>query len=182
MPFYLANTTEIRGYSHIVALWPLVSRVMNKYHISGVLQIGPDVCQYLFVQTSIDNMSREWTKHLNDPRSQRTKVKFSFEVIHGPGNFMAIGRTVVYHARSACAFSAGIKYRHCMHPAWSSKCLDVQQVSKGARWNYIALWNEYDKLCIGTFYAFFSKCTGWLVFLSWLLCGVRSGHSTSRMM
>ena len=29
------------------------------------------------------------------------------------GNWVAIGRTVVYYARAAHAFSAGIKYRHC---------------------------------------------------------------------
>ena len=30
-----------------------------------------------------------------------------------PGNWVAIGRAVVYHARAAQAFSAGIKCRHC---------------------------------------------------------------------
>ena len=31
-----------------------------------------------------------------------------------PLNWVAIGRTVVYYARVALAFSAGIKCRHCM--------------------------------------------------------------------
>ena len=31
-----------------------------------------------------------------------------------PGKWVAIGRVVVYYARVAHAFSAGIKYRHCM--------------------------------------------------------------------
>ena len=32
-----------------------------------------------------------------------------------PGNWVAIGRAVVYHARGDQAFSAGIKCRHCAH-------------------------------------------------------------------
>ena len=30
-----------------------------------------------------------------------------------PGNWTAIGRAVVYYARTAYAFSTGIKWRHC---------------------------------------------------------------------
>ena len=30
-----------------------------------------------------------------------------------PGDWVAIGRAVVYYARAAQAFSAGIKWRHC---------------------------------------------------------------------
>ena len=32
-----------------------------------------------------------------------------------PGNCVAIGRSIVYHARAAHAFSAGIKCRHFMN-------------------------------------------------------------------
>ena len=32
-----------------------------------------------------------------------------------PGNWVAIGRAVVYYARADQAFSAGIKCRHCMY-------------------------------------------------------------------
>ena len=30
-----------------------------------------------------------------------------------PGNWMAIGHAVVYYARAAHAFNAGIKWQHC---------------------------------------------------------------------
>ena len=31
------------------------------------------------------------------------------------GNWVAIGHTIVYYARDAHAFGAGIKYRHCTY-------------------------------------------------------------------
>ena len=35
-----------------------------------------------------------------------------------PGNWVAIGRAVVYYARGDQAFSAGIKCRHCSHKTY----------------------------------------------------------------
>ena len=32
-----------------------------------------------------------------------------------PGNWVAIGRAVVYHGRAAHTFSTGTKYRHCIY-------------------------------------------------------------------
>ena len=58
------------------------------------------------------NMSKEYAKHTNDPRSLQIKATFSFETsIHPcPGSWVAIGRVVVYYVQVARAFSAGIKY------------------------------------------------------------------------
>ena len=47
----------------------------------------------------------------------RIKATFSFEVVFmhpWPGNWVAIGRSVVYYDRDAHAFSADIKCRHCI--------------------------------------------------------------------
>ena len=41
-----------------------------------------DVSQCLVVQTPMDNMSKKYAKHINDPRSLRIKATFSCEVIH----------------------------------------------------------------------------------------------------
>ena len=75
----------------------------------------PDVCQCLFVQT------RHVTCQKNKPSTPMTDVacesKVSLIVRSSmrpyPGNWVAIGRAVSYHAQAARAFSTGIKCRHC---------------------------------------------------------------------
>ena len=77
----------------------------------------PDVCQCLVVQIPIDNMSK------NKPSTSMTHVACESKLrsvvrsfIHpGLRSWVTIGRAVVYHARAAHAFSAGIKCRHCIY-------------------------------------------------------------------
>ena len=75
----------------------------------------PDVCRCLVVQTPLVNTSKkgqshQWPTHL-------TNAMFSCEArdlwSHPcSGNWVAIGRAVVYYSRAVHAFSAGIKCRH----------------------------------------------------------------------
>ena len=76
----------------------------------------PDVYQCLVVQTPIGNMLK------NMPKISMTLVaceskpgSFVKSPTHPyPGNPVAIGRAVVYYARAAHVFTAGIKCWHCM--------------------------------------------------------------------
>ena len=45
--------------------------------------------------------------------SCESKLHLVVRLIHAPGNWVAIGCTVVYYDRSAHAFSAGIKNLFC---------------------------------------------------------------------
>ena len=64
----------------------------------------PHVCQCLVVYTPLDNMSK------NKPSTSMLMMTFMYPC---PGNWMAIGPAVVYYARTAQTFSAGIKCQHC---------------------------------------------------------------------
>ena len=52
------------------------------------------------------------------------------------GNWMAIRRAVEYYARSAHAFSAGIKCRHCRYTCWNRECESVT-----AHWRHCVLYS-----------------------------------------
>ena len=77
-----------------------------------------DVCHCLVVQTPMDNMSK------NMPSSSMAHVAFRSKlcsVVRSSmppylRNWVAIRRVVVYYAWEAHAFSAGIKWRHCIFP------------------------------------------------------------------
>ena len=98
---------------------PLISRVLVPENLTSPLELAnqctvqtfksctsqPDVCQCLVVKTPIENISK--AKHING----ESKLRFSMPPC--PGNWVAIGRAVVYYARAAQALSAGIKWRHC---------------------------------------------------------------------
>ena len=56
--------------------------VHNTVKIFNSCTSRPDVCQYLVVKTHMDNMSRKYAKHMNDPRCLWIKATFSCEVIH----------------------------------------------------------------------------------------------------
>ena len=75
----------------------------------------PDVCQYLIVQTHFDNMSKCKPSTPMTHVTWRTKLRsvVRSSMLLYPRNLVIIGRAVVYYARSAHAFSAGIKYQHC---------------------------------------------------------------------
>ena len=79
---------------------------------------GPDVWQCLVVQTPMDNMST--SKQSTAMTHTACKLKLRSVVwssMHpSPGNYVAIGSKVVYYARAAHAFSAGIKCQHCIEP------------------------------------------------------------------
>ena len=84
----------------------------------------PDVCHCLVVQIPIDNMSKNNQStsmtHVACESKLRSVVR-SF--IHPwPWNRVTIGRAVVYYARTAYAFSAGIKCRHCRCRVFSYFC------------------------------------------------------------
>ena len=59
----------------------------------------------------------------NDPRSLQIKLRsvVTSSMHPCPVNGVAIGRAVVYHARAAHAFSAGIKCRHCSPSTMNSQ-------------------------------------------------------------
>ena len=63
---------------------------------------------------------QRWTKHrvACDPKLRLIVRSFMHPC---PGNWVAIGRAVVYYARADQAFSAGIKCRHC---SLQNKCHD----------------------------------------------------------
>ena len=69
------------------------------------------VCQCLDIQTPRDKSSTPMT-HLAR-KSKRLSVANS-SVYPYPGNLVAIRHAVVYYARAAHAFSAGIKCWHCI--------------------------------------------------------------------
>ena len=75
----------------------------------------PDVCQCLVVHTPMHNMSNE--KPSISMTHVACKSKFSSVVrpyMHPcPGNWVAIGRAVVYYYWAAHTLSAGIKCPHC---------------------------------------------------------------------
>ena len=75
----------------------------------------PDVCHCLVVQTPKDDMSKNKPStsmdHLACESKLRSVVRSSMHPC--PGIWVEIGRAVVYYARAARAFSAGIKCRHC---------------------------------------------------------------------
>ena len=79
-------------------------------------------------------MSKTEAKHINVPRSlQRKATSISCEVwdvcLHPClGNWVAIGRPVVFHAQTAHAFSAGIKCRYCIE-AWLGSAFGKLQVT-----------------------------------------------------
>ena len=71
----------------------------------------------MVVQTTMDGMSEISAKDINDTRNLQTKASFSFEVIHAsmpPENLFAIGHAVVWYARAAHAYSAGIECPYCI--------------------------------------------------------------------
>ena len=79
-----------------------------------------DAYQFLvIIHILMDNMTKQYAKPTNDPRSLRTNGTFSFGVrdqwLHlSSENWEAIGCAVVYYARAAHAFSEGTTCQHCM--------------------------------------------------------------------
>ena len=76
----------------------------------------PDVCKCMVVQKLMDMMS------IIKPSTSMAHVvsvsKLRWDVMRlsmhpCPGNWMTIGRTVVFYARATHAFSAGIRCLHC---------------------------------------------------------------------
>ena len=54
----------------------------------------------------------------------------------GPGNWVAIRHAVVYNARAAYAFSAGIKCRHCINQRCFTFILIPKDVFFGYRYTF----------------------------------------------
>ena len=77
----------------------------------------PDICQCLVVQTPIDIMSNKKSNTLITHIACESKLRSVVRsYMHPcPGNWVAIGCAVVYSARAAHAFSAGIKCWHCSY-------------------------------------------------------------------
>ena len=74
----------------------------------------PDLCQWLVVQTPIDNVKKIGQEH--DPCSLRIKAMFS--VIHAwPEYWVTIGRVVVYHTLAAQSI-----LQSELRPALKGKC------------------------------------------------------------
>ena len=60
-----------------------------------------------------------------------------------PGNWVAIGHAVVYYARVAQAFSAGIKFRHCMLSICNQEIDSMQHMFQNCEVSK-ALWAEVN--------------------------------------
>ena len=92
-------------------------------------------------------MSKISSKDINDTRNLQTKASFSFEVIHASMPWIAIGHAVLYYARAAHAFSAGItcKCPYCTHDSgsWTSMRLfyHFQLISH----TLFSIWQETDE-------------------------------------
>ena len=75
----------------------------------------PDVCQYLVLQTAMDNMSKDMPStpmtHVACESKLRSVARSSMHPC--PVNWVTIGRAVVYYAGAAQAFSVEIKRWHC---------------------------------------------------------------------
>ena len=75
----------------------------------------PDVRHCLVVQTPMDNMSKNMPSTPMAHVACRSKLCLVVRSSMPPclKNWVAIRRAVVYYARAAHAFSAGIECRHC---------------------------------------------------------------------
>ena len=71
----------------------------------------PDVFQCLVVQTPVDNISRPSTTMTNVACESKLRPIVRSSMHPCPGNWVVIGRVVVYYVWSAHVFSAGIKCR-----------------------------------------------------------------------
>ena len=71
-----------------------------------------------------------------------------------PGNWIAIGRAVVYYARAAHSFSAGIKCRHCRIPLEHSITVDGRSTfARLQAFNSINhMWNRWKNMLESFFY------------------------------
>ena len=110
-PYPEKRYNEQNATIHCISIYTLFHTVQTFNSCTS----RPDVCQCLVVQRPIDNMSNNRPStsmtHVACETKLRSFVRSSMHIC--PGNVVAIGRAVVYYARAAHIFSAGIKCRHC---------------------------------------------------------------------
>ena len=89
---------------------------VNTVHTFNTCTSRPDMCQCLVVRTPMDIMSKNKPSTLmaHVPCESKLRSVARSSMHPSPGNWAAIVCAVVYYARPAHAFSAGIKCRHCM--------------------------------------------------------------------
>ena len=88
----------------------------NKIQTFSSCTSRPEVCQYLVVQTSMDNISKkkkDSTSMAHEACDSKLRSVLRSPMHPRPGKLVSTGRAMVYYARSA-AFSAEIKCLHCM--------------------------------------------------------------------
>ena len=102
----IVSDIERSGYSLIMTMDIYSTDIKFLHRSTGRLPMPGFIKRHAMV-------SGRYSKHINDKCSLRMRTVFSYKVIH---TYMSrtYGHTVVYNARAAHAFGAGIKCRHCI--------------------------------------------------------------------